>query len=667
MNDKLGWGLLATGSIAKTFTRGVARCKTGRVVAVGSRTKEAADRFGNEFNIPTRHGSYEALLADPRVHAVYISTPHPLHAEWAVKAAEAGKHILCEKPLTLNHPEAMAVVEAARRHDVFLMEAFMYRCHPVTVRLVELLREKIIGNVRAIHATFSFSCPFNPKSRLLANDLGGGGILDVGCYCTSMVRLVAGAAIGRDFAEPIEVTGAGRLGPVSRVDEYAVASMKFPGDIVATLATGVQLNQENVVRIYGTDGQIFLPSPWVPSVDGGTDRIVVTRYSESGPREITVETADALYAIEADTVANNLDRRQAPTPAMTWDDTLGNMKTLDRWRAAIGLQYDAERIDAPSRPVHGRRLAVSEPNRMQYGRIPGVDKPVARLLMGVDNQGTMPQAGVMFDDYFERGGNAFDTAHIYWGGWSERFLGRWIETRGVRDKVVILDKGAHTPFCTPKDLSRELLVSLERLRTDYVDIYMLHRDNLDVSVGEFVDVLNEHKAAGRIRAFGGSNWTIERVEAANAYAASKGLTGFVAMSNQFSLARLLDPVWGGCLSSSDADSRAWFTRTKMALMPWSSQARGFFTDRIDPNDHSDAEMVRCWYADDNFERRRRAIELATKKGVPPIVIALAYVLCQPFPTFPLIGPRTIDETRCSMAALDVQLTPHELQWLNLEA
>ncbi|HYF49451.1 MAG TPA: aldo/keto reductase, partial [Planctomycetota bacterium] len=234
------------------------------------------------------------------------------------------------------------------------------------------------------------------------------------------------------------------------------------------------------------------------------------------------------------------------------------------------------------------------------------------------------------------------------------------------EQIVLLDKGAHTPFCTPKDLTRQFKESLERLQTDYVDIYMLHRDNLDVPVGEFVDVLNEHQRAGQMKVFGGSNWSIARVQAANEYAKKKGLQGFSVVSNNFSLARMVDPVWGGCISASDPESRAWFTKHQIALMPWSSQARGFFTERANPNDKSDAEMVRCWYSDDNWKRRERVIELAKKKGVLPINIALAYVLCQPFPTFPLIGPRVLSETRTSLPALDIKLTPDEVKWLNLE-
>jgi aryl-alcohol dehydrogenase-like predicted oxidoreductase len=303
---------------------------------------------------------------------------------------------------------------------------------------------------------------------------------------------------------------------------------------------------------------------------------------------------------------------------------------------------------------------------MKYGSIAGVEKPISRLVMGVDNQTSWPHASVMFDDFFEQGGTCFDTAYIYASGVCEKMLGHWVKNRGIREQVVLLDKGAHTPHCNPQALVSQLEESLTRLQTDYVDIYMLHRDNPDIPVGEFITVLNEQKHAGRMRIFGASNWSIERVEEANRWAAEHGMSGFSVMSNNFSLARMIDPVWAGCISASDARSRAWFTEHQMPLMPWSSQARGFFTGRANPNDHSDAELVRCWYSEDNFRRLERVNAMAKERGVLPINIALAYVLCQPFPTFPLIGPRLLSETRTSLPGLDIQLTPQEVRWLNLE-
>jgi predicted dehydrogenase len=224
----------------------------------------------------------------------------------------------------------------------------MYRCHPQTHKLIELLRGGAVGEVRAVQATFSFHAPFDAGGRLFSNALGGGGILDVGCYPVSMSRLVAGVASGKDFAEPDEVCGAAHLGRTG-VDEWAAATMKFPGDLLATLATGVSLEQENVVRIFGSEGSLFIPNPWAPAREGGTARMLLRRNGEAEGREVLVESAAPLYSLEADVVAEAVfaGRQQASPPAMSWDDTLGNMRTLDRWREAVGLVYESEQRSVP--------------------------------------------------------------------------------------------------------------------------------------------------------------------------------------------------------------------------------------------------------------------------------------------------------------------------------
>ena len=676
--NKLRWGLLAAGNIAKAFAKGVQHSQTGELVAVGSRAQASADKFADEFNIPHRHGSYEALLADPDVDAVYISTPHPQHAEWIIKAAEAGKHILCEKPLTLNYPQAMAAIEAAREHDVFLMEAFMYRCHPQTAMLVQLLKQRVIGDVGLIHAQIGFRAGFKAEHRLFSNALGGGGILDVGCYPISMSRLIAGVALGRDFAEPIKVTGAGKLNSVTGTDDHAVGTLLFENDVVAQVSSSVALNQRWMVQVYGSEGSLLVTSPWIPSRAGGTSDIVIHRDGEP-KRIIEVKTDGWLYGLEADTVAMTLRQaqganRQAPSPAMSWDDTLGNMRTLDQWRAAIGLTYAQEKADAPEMKLTVAKRSPLTPSpspkgrgEMIYGKINGVDKPMSRVILGVDNQESIAYGSAVFDDFFEHGGNVFDTAFIYMGGRSEVLLGQWQRNRDIREQIVIMDKGAHTPFCTPADLDKQFRTSLERLQTDYVDLYAMHRDNLEVSVGEFIDVMSEHARAGRMKIFGGSNWTIERFEAANDYATKNGKQGLSFLSNNFSLARMIEPPWTGCMSASTNEFRAWLTAKQIPLLPWSSQARGFFLDDTSHEFTADPERVRCWFSDDNFERLGRARELAKKYGVSALNIALAYVLRQPFPTFPLIGPRTLRELRTSLPALHVPLTEAEVKWLNLEA
>jgi predicted dehydrogenase/aryl-alcohol dehydrogenase-like predicted oxidoreductase len=670
MSQKIQWGIISTGAIAQTFANGLKQSRTGIAVAVASRDIAKAEKFGSEFGIARRYGNYQEILDDPQVQAVYIATPHPDHAQWAIRAAEAGKHLLVEKPIGVNQWDLQEIIEAAIAGNVFLMEAFMYRCHPQTAKLVELIREKAIGEVRVIQATFSFHAGFSAEGRIFNNALAGGGILDVGCYTASMSRLIAGAAMGENFAEPVDVKGVAHIGQTG-VDEWATAVLKFPGDILAQIATGVGVNQENVVRVFGSEGKLFIANPWVcdrKKPDIG--KIIVHRNGKE-PQEIICPAEVTSFTLEADVFGDAVlaGKKEAPAPAMSWNDSLGNMRTLDAWRSTAGQVYDSEKIENfPKLTIVNRPLKVKSPGRIPHGQVAGLKRSVSRLVMGVDNQQFSPQARAMFDAYFEYGGNCFDTAHVY-GPLGAGNLGAWINARNIRSEIALIVKGAHTPDCTPAKLTEQLKIALEdRIKTDYSDIYFMHRDNPEIPVGEFVDVLNEHVKAGRIKVFGGSNWSLERVSEANEYARKKGLQGFVAVSNNLSLARMVDEVWKGAISSSDAQSRQWLAKNKLAFFAWSSQARGFFTDRA----HRDLslnseELNRCWVSDDNWQRRDRVMELAKKKDVLPINIALAYVLHQPFPTFPLIGPRTLEELRTSLPALDVSLTDGEMKWLNLEA
>lgn len=329
---RLKWGILGTGKIAGVFAKGVAASQTGTLTAVGSRTQSAADRFAADFGPMKAHSTYEALLADPEVEAVYISLPNHLHAEWTVKCAHAGKHILCEKPFTVNHAEAVATLAAVRATEVFLMEAFMYRCHPQTARLKQLIADRAIGDVRLIQSNFCYNMGPKYENIRLSNPAAGGGIMDVGCYTASMARLIAGS-------EPDVVTGVGHIGSISRVDEQATAALKFPGGIVANLACATQAAADNELRIWGSEGSIRVPSPWFP---GERDNKIIVQRTGQAAEEITVESPVPLYAVEADTVAVHLAERQAPPPCMTWDDTLGNMAVLDAWRKCIGLVFDVE-------------------------------------------------------------------------------------------------------------------------------------------------------------------------------------------------------------------------------------------------------------------------------------------------------------------------------------
>jgi aryl-alcohol dehydrogenase-like predicted oxidoreductase len=377
-----------------------------------------------------------------------------------------------------------------------------------------------------------------------------------------------------------------------------------------------------------------------------------------------VDAPKDLYSYEADTVAANIGRRQAE--AMSWDDTLGNMAVLDRWRSEIGLVYDLEKPDRATRPIRGRPPAARKGHRMPYLRLPGAGKPVSRLIMGTAFLSRMTDTSIVYDDYFENGGTTFDTSHGYGGptGVCERNLGRWIRDRGVRDGVVVIEKGANHPNDTPEGLTRELLSGLERLQMDWVDLYMIHRDNEQVPIGEWVEALNENLRAGRMKAFGLSNFSLARLEAFAACAREKNLASFCAVSNQLSLARPVAPIWHMHLvSSGDPESRAWFERTQTPLLAWSSLARGFLTGRVDPEDHSDPELVRCWHSDANLDRKRRARELARRKGVTEESIAIAWVLKQPFPTCAMIGPLDALELQTNLGALRAELSEQEAQWL----
>ncbi|MFG1816613.1 aldo/keto reductase [Kribbella sp. NPDC049174] len=656
-DSKLRWGIIGTGNIASRFASQVPTSAVNTVVAVGSRSIDSANAFADKWDIANRHGSYDDLLADETVDAVYIATPHPMHVEWAIKTAEAGKHVLCEKPLAINKAWAEVMIEAAVANDVFLMEAYMYRCLPQTKLIAQLVRDGELGTVHQIQATFAFASSYRPESRIFADDLAGGGILDVGGYPVSMARLIAGAATGQPFADPAAVTAVGHVGETG-ADEWSVATLFFDGAVTAQVSTGVRLRDDNQVRIYGSEGYLVVEDPWFGG-DGKPTHVTLHKVGEE-PRDISAEPA-LIYAAEADAVAAAIERRQAPE--MSWADTLGNLTVLDAWRKAIGQQYASERDDAVIPTATGRPLARKPDAPMKYGRVPGLDKDVSRLVMGVDNQETLTHAAAIFDDFVERGGTTFDTAYIYGGGRGEKLLGQWITSRGNRDEVVVIGKGAHTPHCDPESITRQLTESLERLQTDHVDLYLMHRDNEDIPVSEFVDVLDEHFKAGRIKAYGGSNWSTTRFDEANAYAEANGKQPFTLLSNHLSLARAYDVPWKGCRHVSDDESQAWLRDRQVALFPWSSQARGFFTGRATPEDRSDEELVRCFYSDENFRRLDRARELAAAKGVEPTAIALAWLLHQPYPVFPLIGPRHISETRTSLPGLSVELSDEEVAYL----
>ena len=309
---------------------------------------------------------------------------------------------------------------------------------------------------------------------------------------------------------------------------------------------------------------------------------------------------------------------------------------------------------------------------MEYISIQGVGKPVSRLIKGTDYfyHDSYEKAAANMDAFLAIGGNTVDTAHIYCGGQSEEVLGRYMQERGNRDRIVILTKGAHHdqngPRVNREAIRRDLSDSLERLQTGTVDMYALHRDDPDTPVGAIIEALNEHIESGEVNAIGASNWTWERLQEANAYAEAHGMTGFSFSSPNLSLAKANEPFWAGCVSA-DARTCELDEATLLPLLSWSSQARGFFTGRFSPEVRDNPDIVRVFYSDGNWERLRRAERLAEEKRVSPIQIALAYVLNQPFPACALIGAQTAEELRSCHEGAAIRLSRAERDWLDLTA
>ncbi|NTF98526.1 Gfo/Idh/MocA family oxidoreductase [Agrobacterium rhizogenes] len=657
------WGIIGPGTIAKTFADGVAHSRGGKLVAIASRNP---DKPGLCDNFPGARivNGYEALLADKDVDAIYIATPHTGHAEWAIKAIRAGKHVLVEKPIALSAYDAEAIYYEATKAGVFAGEAFMYRVHPQTAKLIELVKSGVIGDIRIIRSSFGFNMgSVRPEHRLFANETAGGGILDVGGYPVSMARLIAGAADGKPFLNPDKVSGVAHLGQTG-VDEWASAVLKFPNNIIAEVSCSIMANQDNTLRIIGSEGRIEVKDFWFASGHkGGVGKIELIKGGET--QVIEVKEDRWLYSFEVDAAGDAIraGAKEFAYPGIGWADSIGNLRVLDQWRATIGLEYEVEKATRRTTNIVG--APVTKGNSVPKRSIPGIAKPASIVTLGFEFFPNFAAASLTLDAFYEAGGNAFDTAYVYGGGKTESIFGDWHTSRKVpREEIVLIGKGAHSPLCYPDMIGKQLDLSLNRLKTDYVDIYFMHRDNTAVPVGEFVDAMDAEVRAGRIRGiFGGSNWTRARFDEAIAYAEKNGKTAPAALSNNFSLAEMLDPIWAGCVAASDDDWKSWLNAKQIPNFAWSSQGRGFFTDRAGRDKQSDEELVRVWYSDRNFGRRDRAIELAQKLGRNPIHIALAYVVAQPFPVIPLIGPRTIAELEDSLSALDIKLTPEQVKWL----
>jgi aryl-alcohol dehydrogenase-like predicted oxidoreductase len=319
---------------------------------------------------------------------------------------------------------------------------------------------------------------------------------------------------------------------------------------------------------------------------------------------------------------------------------------------------------------------------MQYGTIPGINKPVSRLaqgLAGLTTQNTDFWFPVM-DAVWEQGCTMFDAAHGYGNGECERGFGRWIHSRGVKDKLAVLTKGAHHNAdrrrVTPFDITADLHDSLVRLKLDYIDLYILHRDDENMPVGPIVEALNQHQRAGKIGAFGGSNWSHRRIQEANDYAQDNGLTPFVISSPNFSLAEQIKPPWDNCISisgPSNQTARDYYRQTQFPLLTWSSLAGGFFSGRFQRHnldsfsEYLDKLCVECYCNEANFQRLERTQQLAAQKDVPITAIAMAYIFNHGLNLFGLTQARSGAEFAETLRASELKLTPHEMAWLNLEA
>jgi aryl-alcohol dehydrogenase-like predicted oxidoreductase len=319
---------------------------------------------------------------------------------------------------------------------------------------------------------------------------------------------------------------------------------------------------------------------------------------------------------------------------------------------------------------------------MQYGKIPGVKKPFSRLILGAVNitRKELEKSFALLDSALAAGYNAIDLAHGYGGGEVERTMGAWLEARNNREQVIVITKGAHQNSdrkrVTPYDINSDMADSLARLKTSYIDLYLLHRDDPSVPVGPIMDVLNEHHAAGRILAFGGSNWSHQRIAEANEYAQKHDLVQMVASSPNFSLADQVKEPWADCTTISGKSgeaARQWYAKNQMPLLAWSSLARGFFSGRITKENFEEQKKtyeacaVSAYFYPENLERLVRVDALAKQKNLTVPLIALAYVLQQPMNLFAMVGAATPEEVQKNLDVFTVKLTAAEMAHLRLES
>ena len=655
------WGVISTGTISKAFCDSIKYSQEGKLAAVASRSSKNLKYFSDKYGVDT-YDSYDALLNDSTIDAVYIGTPHSSHFDLSLKTLRSGKHLLCEKPMTMNSTEAMILLNESRKLNLFFMEAFMYRCHPLTHQMLELVKQEFTNQEVLIESSFGFTADVDEKHRLKNPELGGGSILDIGCYPLSMVRLIAGNLLEKSFADPLTISASGELTP-AKIDLNAKAELEFSPKIKASIKSAINKEYENSLKISSGDKQIFVKEPWhCGQFQGQKAEIKILENNKEKVIEVTDDIG--LFTREIDEASSCIKERRIESSFMPHADSLSNSIWLDKWLNEIKVIYPANTINTSSL----RNSVFSKPSEdLKSIRIPELDKEISPIVFGCDNQINEIHAFAMFDYYYSKGGKVFDTAYIYNYGLSDKYLGDWINSRKLED-VVVLGKGAHTPDCFPDKIRPQIEESLSRGNLDKLDIYCLHRDNLDVPVSEFIDALNECRKDGLIEVLGASNWELARFKSANDYANEHDIAGFKVLSNNFSLARMIEPVWPGCFSCDDAYLK-YLKDNNIHLFPWSSQARGFFVNQVEfaANEHfanpTNEEEKRVWHDELNLIRRDRAIELAKEKSCQPIQIALSYVVNLEISAYPLVGPRNFFELDSCIEATNIQLSNQELRYL----
>ncbi|MEY2982271.1 MAG: hypothetical protein RL562_2498 [Planctomycetota bacterium] len=322
MSDSIRWGILGTGTIAHAFAKGLRDAPGAELVAVGSRSQESADRFGDEFGIPRRHATYAALAQDQDVDVIYVSTPHSRHCEDTVLCLKAGRHVLCEKPFALNLAEAEEMVACAKQHDRFLMEAMWTRFNPVMVKVRELLAAGAIGEVRMLYADFGFRTDFDPSHRLFDPELGGGALLDVGVYPLALAHMVFGGAAP-------EADGFASVGQ-TRVDEQCAWLMRYPNGALAVLSAATRTETPQQATICGTKGMIRIPRFWD------------ARELDLNGEAVPVEVVGNAYQYQALEVMERLRAGQRESGVMSLAMTLAIQRDLDALRSPWGVRYPSD-------------------------------------------------------------------------------------------------------------------------------------------------------------------------------------------------------------------------------------------------------------------------------------------------------------------------------------